>query len=680
MAASIHILPADLASQIAAGEVVERPASIVKELIENALDAGAKRITVSIQGGGLTEISVTDDGSGMAADDAEVCLSRHATSKLRALSDLDEILSYGFRGEALPSIASVARLNITTRSEASDAAVVLSAEGTTEPETRPTGAPVGTTVVVRDLFFNVPARRKFLKSSNTESGHITEVVAQAALSRPDVSFQLLREGRSVRHFPSCQGRAERTSQVLDGEELIPCHGQRGPLTIEAYLSRPERARQGAGGLRLLVNGRTIRNRALAATIAHSYGSVLERGRYPRGVVYIDLPGRLVDVNVHPQKVEVRFAEPRAVSDALYSVTGRKLAQALSQAPGQNPSQQSASRSAITQDSSAQNSSTARVAEHRSPATASEGSPPKQPTEQQPSARDSSSSVPGPWSQQSGARVLRDGAPPPSGARYAPVPQPSKAPALAKNGHALAHGHLSPDYSKSAPSHRETPAEMSSGPSAVPLALFETTSSESSTTDAVKSGGTWKNLRFLSQAKQTYLICEGDDGLYVLDQHAACERVIFSKLSQSYRQRAVPTQAVLFPTVVDITPEEAEVLETRQEEIERLGLDVRVRSTDQASIHGVPKLLSGKSPERLLHDLLRELRRNGERSFSDAVDKVLATMACHAAVRAGDTLSATEAQALLTQLDSAEFAGYCPHGRPIVTFSSWLELERKVGRR
>lgn len=603
MTGSIHILPPDLASQIAAGEVVERPASVVKELIENALDAGAARVTVSIRGGGLTELQVTDDGMGMTETDAPLCLGRHATSKLRTLADLDTIASCGFRGEALPSIASVSRLQITTRHRSSDSGSVVSAAGTTTPTWEPAGAPVGTTVLVRELFFNVPARRKFLKSTNTESGHVAEVVLQAALTRPDVAFDLLRDGRKVREYPRCRDRAERVAQILEGEELIACSGERGPLIVEAFLTRPERARQGAGGLKLIVNGRAIRDRALAATIAHAYGSVLERGRYPRGVVFLDLPGRLVDVNVHPQKVEVRFAETRAISDAVYGVVARRLGQALAEAPREKA---------------------------------------------MPSATPESG-----WSGPA-ARILRDGAAPPSGQRYA-----------------------------AALPHTPRAAPRAPGPAPPVLSLFrsgsEAASSETPATEPARTGG-WKNLRFLSQVKHTFLVCEGDDGLYVLDQHAAAERVIFGKLHKSYQERAVPTQALLFPALVEVSAKESEILDENKPEIDRLGLDVRVRGPTQASVHGIPKLLAKQSPEQLLQDLLRELARSGERAFSNTVDKVLATMACHAAVRAGDPLSAVEAQALLSQLDSADFASYCPHGRPIVTFSSWLELERKVGRR
>jgi len=601
-AVPIQVLPPELASQIAAGEVVERPASIVKELVENALDAGASRIEVSILAGGLQEISVQDDGRGMDRSDALLCLERHATSKLACLADLESIASYGFRGEALPSIASVSKLSITTRAQETDEGLSVLCHGPSVVETKPIGTPVGTTVSVRDLFFNVPARRKFLRSTATESGHIAEVLTDAALARPDVTFRLVRDGKLVRSFDSVRRRGERVAQALDGEHLHELAGDRGPLALQAFLSRPERAQKGAVGLRLLLNGRPIKDRGLAGTIAHAYGSILERGRYPRGVVYVELAQHLVDVNVHPQKLEVRFADPRAVSDAVYGIVSRGLATAFVSAPPV-PS---------TLD--------AKVGTSRTPRA----------------------------SPNSAVRVVRDGAAPPNGQRYAAV------------------------LDRLTPRGGGDPAqpEMFGGPrdaAAEPAAQLDG-----------RPG--WRNLRFIDQLRQTFLLCEGDDGLYVLDQHAAAERVVFSRLRQSYQARTVATQALLFPLIVDITADEADLLEQRADDIAALGLDVRVRTEQQASVHGVPRLLATDSPERLLRDLLRELSRKDERAYSGAVDKVLATMACHAAVRAGDVLSAVEASGLLADLDGADFAGYCPHGRPIVAVLGWLELERKVGRR
>ncbi|HTA92168.1 MAG TPA: DNA mismatch repair endonuclease MutL [Polyangiaceae bacterium] len=610
--ATIALLSPALASQIAAGEVVERPASAVKELIENALDAGAQRVDVEIEGGGVTRLCVSDDGSGMNAENARLCVERHATSKLRDISDLNRIESYGFRGEALPSIASVSRFALRTRSAADDAGVEISIEGGAAPTLRPTGVAVGTRVDVRDLFFNVPARRKFLRSTGTESGHVTEVVEAAALTRPEVTFTLARDGRTVREFLRASGRAERVAQVSQGEELTRCEGTRGPLRIEAFLSRPEHARSGAGGLRLFVNGRSVRDRAIAVTIAQAYGSVLERGRYPRGIVHLDLPPEFLDVNVHPQKAEVRFADPRALADALYGTLSRALASAFS-LPTPNRSAWGKSRTEPALGVAATPLATAPRAEPGERSAVAARLEPEQTYVAAETTLHSTANLPleSLLAAEPSLIAVRDSA-------ALPIrPQPTVA---------------------------------------------------------------WASLRFVAQLRQTYLLCESADGIYLLDQHAAAERVTFTRLRKQYQGRAVPSQSLLFPVLLDVLPAEAELVELRGKEMAEVGLDVRVRGPESISIHSVPKLLQRASAERLLRDLLSEVSRKGGRGFSDAVDLALATMACHGSIRAGDPLAPDEVKALLEALDDADFAGHCPHGRPVVTFLSWAELERKVGRR
>ncbi|MGH7271052.1 MAG: DNA mismatch repair endonuclease MutL, partial [Polyangiaceae bacterium] len=325
----VQRLPGDLANQIAAGEVVERPASAVKELVENALDAGATRVKVELERGGTALIRVSDDGGGMDAEDASLSLERHATSKLHHLDDLFALATFGFRGEALPSIASVAKLRLVTRARGQDEGTEVVVEGGGPIRSRPTGAAEGTSVDVRDLFFNVPARRKFLKSTATEAAHVSEAMLLAALSRPEVSFFLVRDGRAAREWLRAATRQERTSQAFEDESLVACLAERGPMRVEAYLAPPERARAGAAGLHLLVNGRPVRDRPLARAVAQAFGSVLEPGRYPVGVVYVELPPAEVDVNVHPRKAEVRFAEGRALFDAITRELHKAMAQAFS---------------------------------------------------------------------------------------------------------------------------------------------------------------------------------------------------------------------------------------------------------------------------------------------------------------------------------------------------------------
>jgi DNA mismatch repair protein MutL len=622
----IRVLPPEIASQIAAGEVAERPASVVKELLENSLDAGATRCDIEIEGGGVLRLVVSDDGHGMNEADARLSLERHATSKLSAIADLTRVSSYGFRGEALPSIASVSRFSLRTRERASDSGVEVLVEGTGPQQVRAVGMSVGTRVEVNDLFFNVPARRKFLRSSGTESGHVTEVVENAALARPDVTFTLVRDGRKVREHLRVSSREERIRALFAEEALTACGGERGPLRVEAYLSRPEQARTGAAGLKLLVNSRPVRDRALAATVAHAYGSVLERGRYPRGAIFLELPPELVDVNVHPQKAEVRFADPRAVSDALHGILGRALGAAFSLPPR---------------------------ATARSFASAAAAMPAAAPR-----AESAQRSVPFEASASSPNALRSVAAEERAALVEATKPQPLASEDHAGPGDAAAFAGGEP-------------------PALPPVFAFR----DSGKAPIVPNPNvSWASLGFVAQLRQTYLLCEGTDGIYLLDQHAAAERVTFTRLRRQYQSRAVPSQSLLFPALVEVSEAEAELVEARNKELSEVGLDVRVRGAGTLSIHGVPKLLASASPERLLRDLLAEVTKKGERAFSDAIDLALATMACHGSIRAGDTLAASEAKALLVALDTADFAGHCPHGRPVVSFIAWAELERKVGRR
>lgn len=585
--AKIRLLDATLVSQIAAGEVVERPASALKELLENSLDAGATRCEVEIEGGGITRLCVRDDGSGMSPEDAELSLQRHATSKIGSFDDLLHAQSFGFRGEALPSIASVSRFSLRTRRAEEDAGTEVEVNAGGPPTRRPVGTPVGTAVEVGDLFYNVPARRKFLRSSATEAGHCSEVVENAALARPEVTFSFSRDGRVTRRFLRAKDREERVRAVLGNETLHRISGQRGPLQLEAFLGGPERATSGAQALKLFVLGRPIKDRRVAATIAQAYGSVLERGRYPRGVVYLTLPSELLDVNVHPQKTEVRFADPRAVCDAIYHLVSRQLSQVLALPPAPR-----------TVDA---------------PAKAAQAVQPRL-------------EPPGPG----------------DGAQQA-IPS-----------------------SVAAQPDSEIQELLRVGDTARPISPGEHV--------------TWSSLRFIAQLRQTYLLCEGEDALYIVDQHAAAERVTFDRLRKQYRSRQVAAQTLLFPLLIDVSSEEAEFVAQHPDLFSQLGLSIAPRGERQLSVHTTPKLLQRASAERLVRDVLAEALRRGGRVFSDAVDLQLATLACHGSLRAGDAVSAEEASALLRSLDQADFAGYCPHGRPVVARFSLSELERKVGRR
>jgi DNA mismatch repair protein MutL len=586
----VRRLPVDLANKIAAGEVVERPSSVVKELVENSLDAGATRVRVEIDMGGLARILVTDDGVGMDATDLCLSLERHATSKIATAEDLAHIHTFGFRGEALPSIASIAKVILSSRARDSDEGTEVAVDGGGPPRARPIGRGVGTSVEVKELFWNVPARLKFLKSTGTESAHVGEAVISAALSRPEVTFTLARDGKVAREYLRAETRKDRTRDVVSEEHLQPCLGERGAMRFEAYLSAPERARAGATGLHLFVNGRPVKDRQLGRAIANAYGSVLEPGRYPVGVFYLELPVDRIDVNVHPQKAEVRFAEGRAVFDAVTRELHATLARAFSL----------------------------------------------------PDA---------PWSRP-----------------YRPSYQVATSTPLA-----LAEPPPAPSLDSLV---REWP--KASGEESWGKAL-EATADAALTQALFPSSGFYRSLRFMGQAASTFLVCEGEDGLYVLDQHAAAERVNFARLCASFRENSVAGQGLLLPEVIRFSPTEYALLSEHAEDALRLGLELRPMSGGSVAVHSVPKLLVRANPERLVRDLVAELGRESKRPFHDTADLVLATMACHGSIRAGDTVSPEEASALLRALDAVDFAGHCPHGRPVLMRLPFAELERKVGR-
>jgi DNA mismatch repair protein MutL len=607
----IRVLPEDLANQIAAGEVVERPSSVVKELCENAVDAGATRIAVEVLGGGIELVRVIDDGVGMGEGDAQLAVLRHATSKIAHKDDLGRIGTLGFRGEALPSIASVSRLTLRTRRSGDKVGSMVRIDGGAAPVREPVGGPVGTSVEVRDLFYNVPARRKFLRAAATESAHVTEVVQSLALAEPELAVMLVRDGRTTKDWARAKSREDRVRDVLGGETLAACRGVRGPLSVEAFLAPPERARTGTASLWMFVNGRPVRDRSVARAVAHAYGSVMPPGRYPIGVVYLDLPLELVDVNVHPQKSEVRFEDGRAVFDAIVRILGTTLASAL----GPRTAAGAPSSGTI----------------HEAPAASWLGK------------RDGVAST---W----------------SGSGAMPAPEPLFArerPGDAASANDAAGAGESWRGDAGAPLRDATSI-------AAPFA--------GATTSSLFEGAT-----FLAQVKRLFLVCETREGIVFLDQHAAAERVTFHRLREAYLAAHVASQRLLVPEVVRVTPAEVALVETAADAIAASGMEIRPAGADAVAVHAVPQLLLRARPEALVRDLLTELSRAGGRGFAGAVDLALATMACHGSIRAGDEISPQEARALLLALTEVDFAGHCPHGRPIVHRLSFQELLAKVGR-
>jgi DNA mismatch repair protein MutL len=608
MSGQIRILEDALVNQIAAGEVVERPANVVKELLENAVDAGASAISIEVEKGGVSLVRVTDDGAGMAPQDVEMSLKRHATSKLNSSEDLVSISTLGFRGEALPSIASVSRFTITSRERDRISGTRISVEGGVEIKKSDAGCAPGTIVEVKDLFYNVPARRKFLKSRTTENAHIATTCLRVSLAFPKLRLTLTSDDREVQQFLPAASFIERVTTAFPNESFVPIDVERDNIRIVAALGAPERARVGMGHLHLFVNNRPIRDTKLARAVIYAYGSVLAPGRYPIGAVRIEIPPTDVDVNVHPQKLEVRFANEREVLDTITRLIAKQLGTSAWSGP------------------------------MRSHAYASQG------FAGQPSA--------------ASVYDYRDHAPPTASGETVQT-KPSESDPWDLSGGSQRRG----DFESSAPDRRDKVASREN----VPLGLLPTT-------------GFFGSLRVLGQVRRLFLVCEGQDALYIVDQHAADERVKFNRLRKSYHAGEVATQQLLFPERVECTAFEMALIEEHQDRVIKVGLDFNPVGPTSVAIRSIPALLYRASPERLFRDLLSELGHSGERAFEDAIDMSLATMACHGAIRAGDPLSIEEGAALLRALDEeGEFVGHCPHGRPVVFTISLDELERKVGR-
>ena len=552
----IRLLPELLVSQIAAGEVVDRPASVLKELLENSLDAGARAITVSLVEGGMRRICVEDDGAGIAERDLPLALARHATSKIASLEDLEGVATLGFRGEALASIASVARVSISSRPMEAARGAAISAEGHVEPsEVIPAARSHGTTVEVADLYFNTPARRKFLRTEATEFGHCDEVLRRIALAHPSVAFTLKHNGRVSRALRK-QTPAERAAALL-GEEFggmsIAVEARSGAVSLTGHAGTPQAARGRADSQYFFVNGRFVRDRLLAHAAREAYSGLLHGDRQPAYVLYLEIDPRSVDVNVHPAKTEVRFRDARAVHQFVRHALERALSPSAAEAP----------------------------------------------------------------------------------VAYAAVSagQPIQA------TFAMAQ----------------------------PRAVYEIPSSPAR--QAIPSE-TEQPLGFaLGQLHGVYILAQNQAGLVLVDMHAAHERIVMEKLKANLDAGAVQRQQLLVPSVLAVQALDVATAEESRETLERLGLEVSVSGPNELTVRAAPALLASGDIAGLARTLLAELREHGASQVLAArQNELLATMACHAAVRANRALSIAEMNALLREMEETERSGSCNHGRP-----TWYQL-------
>ncbi len=582
----VRVLPDVIANQIAAGEVVERPASVVKELVENSLDAGAGRIAVELEQAGTALIAVIDDGEGMSREDAECAFARHATSKLAQVDDLLRISTLGFRGEALASIGAVGVTTLVTRRRDDLAGTRVVVRDSEIVEVIEAGTPAGTRIEVADLFANTPARRKFLRAPATEVGHVSELLTRLALAWPQVAFRLSHNGRTLMDHSAVEEHGERVRQVLRAERaqgLLAFRHESASGTVHGWISNTHLTFPSQRQIFTYVNRRYVRDKVVTHALLAGYSTLLMHGRYPAAVVFVEVPFDEVDVNVHPAKSEVRFRRSGAVHDLLVQAVQKRLR---------------------SEDSDH------RAGGEVQPSTA--GSP------------------------LAGQIPLR------------PVP-------------GFPHGSrlgLRPSPGFGGPAASDRPPL---GTPSVPADFDPTIVARPSPADG---GGFFARLRLLGQVFGGYLICQGDDQLVMIDQHAAHERVMFERLRDSQREGMVPRQRLLVPVVVDLGAREAALLRDHLDRLTELGFEVEPHAGDAFAVRAVPALLGDSDAAGLVRDLAEDLVDIGRsRRLDDANESILSRLACHSAVRVGQSMSPDQVQALLRAMDHTDFSGHCPHGRP-----------------
>ena len=621
----IQQLPDQLISQIAAGEVVERPSAVVKELLENALDAGATQITVRLEEGGVKRIAITDNGRGIAPEQLPLALARHATSKIASLHDLEHVGTLGFRGEALASIASVASVRITSRTP--DAAHAYEIVGSHEGTVAPSSGAFGTTIDVQDLYFNTPARRKFLKSEQTEYGHCAEVVRRIALARPDVAFSLSHNGRTIDHWNVGEA-AKRSAHILGSdfaEARLAIDESAGPLRLHGYVGLPTASKARADGQFFYVNGRFVRDKVLVHAVRAAYQDVLHGDRFPSYVLSLDLDPALVDVNVHPSKIEVRFRDGRAVHQFVFHAVQRTLAQTSATAHGSVPAPISAAE--------VRPSGTPLWQLSETPSR-----PQMRPHEQTSFGSQLSTFSPSPY---------------PAGSRW---DDPSAGGGVAQRTEA--YGAL---FKSDASATVSAPA---SAPMGVPL----------SASDRPLSNDDFPLGFALAQLHGIYILAQNTRGLVLVDMHAAHERILYEQIKNALDAQAqgqeMQVQSMLIPVTFYADAVEVATATEHQDTLKALGFDIAALSPTTLAVRSVPTLLKNADAQTLARDVLRDVREyGGSRVLIERRNELLGTLACHTAVRANRILAVPEMNALLRQMESTERADQCNHGRP-----TWVQLE------
>ncbi|CAB3796781.1 DNA mismatch repair protein MutL [Paraburkholderia caffeinitolerans] len=675
-ARAIQALPDQLISQIAAGEVVERPASVVKELLENALDAGASTLRILLDEGGVKRISIADDGCGIPEAELPLALTRHATSKIRSLAELESVATLGFRGEALASIASVAEMSITSRPASAAHAVKIDAH---TGALSPAAGGQGTTIEVRELYFNTPARRKFLKSEQTELGHCLEMIRRSALARPDVAISVLHNGRAVEHW-NASDPATRVSKIL-GETFatahLPLDERAGPLAVYGCAGLPTASRNRADQQYFFVNGRYVRDKLLTHAVRAAYEDVLHGDRYPSYVLFLDLPPEAVDVNVHPSKIEVRFRDSRSIHQFVFHAVQRALARHA----GASPETTSGGHAALIEPRAAPGAGvlggSVGLASGASGATGNAG------VSGAPSA---SFGTPGKFGTASVASSFGGAGSGFSGG---------------VGGRASGFGSSSSSGSASGSSGasgntwlRQSRMTQGSLPVAQPLALYDALFGRKDVGAGTAQGATVSHAEdagasFSAQAPQPafdarddhplgfalgqvhgiYVLAQNARGLVIVDMHAAHERILYEQFKQALAERSLAVQPLLIPISMTADPVETGTVEEEKATLEALGFDLAVLSPTSIAIRAVPALLKDSDLQALARAVLADLHAyGGSRVLTERQHEMLGTLACHHAVRANRRLTLDEMNALLRQMEATERADQCNHGRP-----TWYQL-------
>lgn len=641
----VRLLPEHVANQIAAGEVIDRPASVVKELVENALDADARNVTIEVQAGGRALIRITDDGTGMHRDDALMALERHATSKIERAEDLLHITTMGFRGEAVPSIASVSRFTLTTREreDTGGEATRIVVNGGKLSDVIAAGAPTGTCVEVRQLFFNLPARRKFLRTPETEFAHIQHYFTLAALAHPEVGFVLIRDGKQLRHLPPArhedprEALKERLRALLGGDARLLAVDHRDALAerfardeddstpepvtnfrLWGFIGAPGVSRSSREDQHVFVNRRPIENRGLNFALLEGYHTALMKGRYPVCCLFLEIDAAAVDVNIHPSKREVKFRDERAVR----AQVTRAVRQSL-----------------LAYHAHSSEQPTAPAAVPQRPIAGEKTSPPESPAAPHLQSELLPHREPGLASAPTGRGAPDPGFPP----------------------HSLVTGKAGPPFdATSVAQPKPAPAPSASADTPVPLLAVP--------------------LRLVGVVGRLYVVLESDRGLVLLDQHAAHERILFEQMLKRLETGDAPSQRLLLPETVELAPRDAQFVREHLAALNRLGIGLNEFGDRTFLLDALPPMVKAHQPKQFVTGLIDELKQAGSTINTLRLgEDVVAKTVCRHAVKANDSLSNPELEKLIEDLRHCEMPYTCPHGRPTLIEMNFRELERKFGR-